>query len=341
MCIAQPLASAQVLSSASSKPAHCLGVQCVVLEFLGNVATASSLHLLLDARLVFRAESGEKMEVRFWGVRGSIASPGPHTQNVGGNTSCVEVQTRDGVFVFDAGTGLRDLGNDLLTRGATSATVLLSHFHWDHIQGLPFFVPAYVPGFELNVFGGTHDGSGIRAALESQMKTPGFPVSFAELSARIELGTVRSKEWTELSPNVRVKSLKLNHPGGSFGYRLECDGKSVVYATDTEHYACVDPELVRLAKGADMLIYDAQYTPEEYAGAAGPSRVGWGHSTYVAAAEIARAADVGKLVLFHHDPSRSDAAVAAIEKATQTLFGRTEAAREGARHSLSQAERAA
>jgi phosphoribosyl 1,2-cyclic phosphodiesterase len=269
------------------------------------------------------------MEVRFWGVRGSIASPGPLTQGVGGNTSCVEVRTRDGVFVFDAGTGLRDLGNDLLRRGVTSATVLLSHFHWDHIQGLPFFVPAYVPGFDLKVLGGTHDGAGIRAALESQMKTPGFPVSFADLSARVELGQVRSKEWVELAPNVRIKSLKLNHPGGSFGYRLECDGTSVVYATDTEHYACVDPELVKLGQGADLLIYDAQYTPEEYAGTRGPSRVGWGHSTYVAAAEIARAADVGQLALFHHDPSRSDAQVAEIETLARRHFARTQAAREG------------
>jgi phosphoribosyl 1,2-cyclic phosphodiesterase len=269
------------------------------------------------------------MEVRFWGVRGSIASPGPLTQGVGGNTSCVEVRTRDGVFVFDAGTGLRDLGNDLLARGVTNATVLLSHFHWDHIQGLPFFVPAYVPGFELKVLGGTHDGSGIRAALESQMKTPGFPISFADLPSRIELGQVRSKEWVELAPNVRVKALKLNHPGGSFGYRLECDGQAIVYATDTEHYACVDPELVKLAQGADVLIYDAQYTPEEYAGSRGPSRVGWGHSTYVAAAEIARAADVGRLALFHHDPSRTDAQVREVETKTQALFLSTQAAREG------------
>jgi phosphoribosyl 1,2-cyclic phosphodiesterase len=283
------------------------------------------------------------MEVRFWGVRGSIASPGPLTQLVGGNTSCVEVRTSGGVFVFDAGTGLRDLGGDLLRRGLKSATVLLSHFHWDHIQGLPFFVPAYVPGFDLTVLGGTHDGAGIRAALESQMKTPGFPVSFADLSARIALEQVRSKEWVDLAPNVRVKALKLNHPGGSFGYRLECDGHSVVYATDTEHYACVDPELVKLAQGADLLIYDAQYTPEEYAGRNGPSRVGWGHSTYVAAAEIARAADVGRLALFHHDPSRSDAQVAEIETLTRGLFGSVQAAREGETIVLAQdsAERAA
>jgi phosphoribosyl 1,2-cyclic phosphodiesterase len=270
------------------------------------------------------------MDIRFWGVRGSIASPGPNTQGVGGNTSCVEVCLGSETFVFDAGTGLRDLGSDLLRRGQTSATVMLSHFHWDHIQGLPFFTPAYVPGFDLRIVGGTHDGAGIRAALESQMKTPGFPVSFADLSARLTLEQVRPKEWVELSPHVRIKSLKLNHPGGSFGYRLESEGKVVVYATDTEHYACVDPELIKLAQGADVLIYDAQYTPDEYAGKSGPSRVGWGHSTYVAAAELAQSAGVGKLMLFHHDPSRSDSQVAELEKRTQALFARTEAAREGA-----------
>jgi phosphoribosyl 1,2-cyclic phosphodiesterase len=282
------------------------------------------------------------MKIKFWGVRGSIASPGPHTQVVGGNTSCVEVVAGGRTFIFDAGTGLRALGNELLARKQTEATVFLSHFHWDHIQGMPFFVPAYVPDFNLTMFGGIHDGANLRAALEAQMQTPAFPVSFADLSANIALRTVKSKSCIDLEDNIRVRVLKLNHPGGSFGYRLECDGLSVVYATDTEHYACVDPELRKLCEGADVLIYDAQYTPEEYSGARGGSKVGWGHSTYVAAADLARQAGVLQLVLFHHDPLRTDDGVADVERLTRTLFANTSAAREGMQIELNSArERAA
>lgn len=267
------------------------------------------------------------MNIRFWGVRGSIASPGAHTAKVGGNTSCVEVTLGKRTFVFDAGTGLRALGQDLLTRQQSKATLLLSHFHWDHIQGLPFFVPAYVPDFGLRIIGGTHDGSVLRAALESQMQTPGFPVAFHDLAARIDLVSVRTGQ-TIVDEDVEVSVLKLNHPGGSYGYRLRHEGKTVVYATDTEHYACVDPALRKFTEGADVLIYDAQYTPEEYAGAHGPSRVGWGHSTYVSAAELAKSAGVRELVLFHHDPNRSDDDVLGIERRARDIFGQSRAARE-------------
>lgn len=271
------------------------------------------------------------MHIRFWGVRGSIASPGPSTAMIGGNTSCVEVTLGGRTFIFDAGTGLRALGQDLLARATKEAevTMLLSHFHWDHIQGLPFFVPAYVPDFGLRIIGGTHDGSTLRAALESQMQAPGFPVSFQDLSARIDLHSVRTGQ-TIVDGDVEISVLKLNHPGGSYGYRLRHEGTSVVYATDTEHFACVDPAVRRFAEGADVLIYDAQYTPEEYAGVSGPSRVGWGHSTYVSATELAKAAGVGELVLFHHDPSRDDDGVLGIEEKARVLFSPTRAAREGA-----------
>jgi ribonuclease BN (tRNA processing enzyme) len=142
------------------------------------------------------------------------------------------------------------------------------------------------------------------------------------------LREVRSGESFEVG-EARVRALRLNHPGGVLAYRVDHEGRSVVYATDTEHYACVDPALRALAEGADVLIYDAQYTPDEYRGEGGPSKVGWGHSTYVAGAELARAAGVGRFVLFHHDPRRTDAGVAAIEEAARALFADTVAAREG------------
>jgi phosphoribosyl 1,2-cyclic phosphodiesterase len=268
------------------------------------------------------------MRIKFWGVRGSIASPGPETAGVGGNTSCMEVQCGSTRLVLDAGTGIRRLGDALLKEGPVDATLLLSHLHWDHIQGLPFFVPAYLPSSRLRIVGMASGVMGLREALAHQMQAPVFPVRLDELSAQLAFEEVRSGQTFQVgAAHVRVS--KLNHPGGVAGYRIEHMGRSVVYATDTEHYACVDPALLQLAYRADVLVYDAQYTPDEYAGRFGRSKVGWGHSTYVAAAELAREAEVGTLVLFHHDPQRTDAGVAEVERSAQELFPRTIAAREG------------
>ena len=275
-----------------------------------------------------------KFEVRFWGVRGSIASPGADTASVGGNTSSVEVRCGDTRILLDAGTGLRKLGDSLLLEGKpVEATLLLSHFHWDHIQGLPFFVPAYVPTTKLDIVGGNVRTS-LREALVHQMSDPVFPVRFDELGAKIRTRDVRAQDLFEIG-DAKVKVGKGNHPGGVLAYRIELGGKSIVYATDTEHFACVDPDLRALAREADILIYDAQYTPEEYAGKMGRSRVGWGHSTYVAACELAREANVGKLVLYHHDPQRTDAGVLEIEERSRLIYPSTVAAREGLVLSLS------
>jgi phosphoribosyl 1,2-cyclic phosphodiesterase len=264
------------------------------------------------------------MEIRFWGVRGSIASPGPETANVGGNTSCVEVMCNTQRIVLDAGTGLRALGNALVaTREPQALSLLLSHFHWDHIQGLPFFVPAYMPQTKLTIVGASDGRHSLRDKLSRQMTEPHFPVQLDDLSAQLTYREARPMQAFELG-EVRVKVARWNHPGGVFAYRLEHEGSSIVYATDTEHYACVDPALKNLAQDADVLIYDAQYTEEEY-----QSKVGWGHSTYVAGAEVAKAAGVKRLVLFHHDPMRTDEGVVGIERAASALFSNTIAAREG------------
>ena len=273
------------------------------------------------------------MQITFYGVRGSIASPGPETAAVGGNTSCVEVMCGAERIILDAGTGLRKLGDRMMAEGKLEASMLLSHQHWDHIQGIPFFVPAYVPSTKLEVFGGINGVMSLRETLSHQMTAPVFPVRLDELGAQIELCEVRSG-GKFLIGDAQVTALKVNHPGGCFAFRIDYDGRSVVYATDTEHYACVDPALRTLAAGADVLIYDAQYTPEEYRGDTGRSKVGWGHSTYVAGAELARSAGVGKLVLFHHDPSRTDAKVSEIEAKAQALFAPSVAAREGMEISL-------
>ncbi|WP_437967542.1 MBL fold metallo-hydrolase [Sorangium sp. So ce260] len=247
---------------------------------------------------------------------------------MGGNTSCVEVRCGSTRIILDAGTGVRKLGDALLREGPVEATVLLSHLHWDHIQGLPFFVPAYLPSSKLSIVGSAHGVGTLREALSTQMAAPSFPVRLDELGAQIAPREARPGEAFDVG-EVHVRIAKLNHPGGVLAYRLEHAGRSVVYATDTEHYACVDPALRALADGADVLIYDAQYTPEEYRGDAGRSRVGWGHSTYIAGAEIARACGARQLVLFHHDPQRTDAGVAEIERLSRELFPGSVAAREG------------
>jgi phosphoribosyl 1,2-cyclic phosphodiesterase len=267
--------------------------------------------------------------VRFWGVRGSIASPGPETVVVGGNTSCVEVQCGSTTLVLDAGTGIRKLGDALMQQGrARELTLLLSHLHWDHIQGLPFFVPAYLPSTRIDILGATWSDAPVSSVLERQMTSPVFPVRLDELPACITAKELRSGDAIQIGP-ASIHARKLNHPGGVLGFRIEAGGRVIAYATDTEHYACLDPAVLALARGADVLIYDAQYTPEEYRGARGPSKVGWGHSTWQVACETAAAAGVGALYLFHHDPRRTDAELAQIENQARGSFERTFVAREG------------
>ncbi len=266
------------------------------------------------------------MRIRFWGVRGSIASPGPDTAAVGGNTSCVEVVCGKTRIVLDAGTGLRGLGNHLVKekeKEPLALTMLLSHYHWDHIQGLPFFVPVYMKQTDLTIVGHANGVMSVREALEHQMTAPVFPVRVDELGARLTTREVKLGETFDVG-EAKVTVAKGNHPGGVVAYRIEHEGKSLVYATDTEHYACVDPALRTLAQGADVLVYDSQYSPEEY-----KTKVGWGHSTYVDGAELARAAGVGKYVLYHHDPMRTDAQVDDFEKRAQSLYTSSIAAREG------------
>ncbi len=266
------------------------------------------------------------MKIRFWGVRGSIASPGAETAAVGGNTSCVELMCGKTRIVLDAGTGMRGLGNALLAeKEPLDLTLLLSHFHWDHIQGLPFFVPVYMKQTQLTIVGGANGIMSVRETLEHQMTAPVFPVRLDEVGARIATREVEPADAFDVG-EARVIVRRGNHPGGVVAYRIEHAGKSVVYATDTEHPpdACVDPALRTLAEGVDVLIYDSQYSPEEYA-----SKIGWGHSTYAAGAELAKSAGVGTYVLYHHDPSRTDAGVAAIEEKARALYAPSLAAREG------------
>jgi phosphoribosyl 1,2-cyclic phosphodiesterase len=281
------------------------------------------------------------LTVRFWGVRGSVPTPGPDTAGVGGNTSCVEVACGDQRVILDAGTGLRRLGDALVARDApVAAAVLFSHVHWDHIQGLPFFAPLFRPTTTLDLYAAPD--ARLAEALHGQMNAPSFPVDLRDVPATLRFHDAAPGSGFRVGP-IEITAAALNHPNGVLAYRLDCEGRSVVYATDTEHHAHggVDQALVELARGADLLIYDAQYTPDEYCGAVGPCRRGWGHSTWPEGVRVAREAQVKRLALFHHDPSHDDAAVAAIEAAAARELPPTIAAREGMTLTLASVQREA
>jgi phosphoribosyl 1,2-cyclic phosphodiesterase len=246
-------------------------------------------------------------QVRFWGVRGSIPAPGPKTQRYGGNTPCVEMRCGDELLIFDLGTGVRVLGDALVAAGGPArASIFLSHYHYDHLQGLPFFTPIFNPKNAFTVYGAPRDGRSVKEVLAGQMVQPYFPVTAEQVfKAQMTYKDLGSGQVLELGP-ARIRTLDLNHPGGNLGYRVECGGKSVVYATDVEHGCAGDKDLVEFARDADVLIIDAMYTVDEYRGRKGASKEGWGHSTWESAVETANAAKVKKLVLFHHDTNRDD-----------------------------------
>ncbi len=267
---------------------------------------------------------GGGLTVRFWGTRGSLPSPGQDTSVFGGNTSCVEVRAGGKLVVLDAGSGMRLLGRSLLSSMPIEAHVLFTHYHWDHIMGLPFFAPLFIGGNKLHLYGETKQGMDVLEILSGQMIKPYFPVSMdAECMSTMQAHPVAPDKTMKLG-DLRVSCCRLCHPGDAVAYRLDYRGRSLVYATDHEHNEDDDKTLIDLAKGADILIYDSMYTDAEH-----EKHPGWGHSTWRAGVEIARAATVGQLVLFHHLPERSDEQVAALERSAKRAFSGAFAAREG------------
>ncbi len=258
------------------------------------------------------------MNVKFYGTRGSIATPGPDTVRYGGNTLCVDVRDSNTEVILDSGTGIRLLGNDMLKRLPIEVYLFLSHTHWDHIQGFPFFVPAYIPGNRIHIYGAEKVDTTLEDTLAGQMLYQYFPISLKQLGASIDFHDVKEGQTSEIG-ELTVKNAKLNHPfPGVFAYRIEnMGGKSIVYATDTEHYDCLDSRLLKLAGGADVLIYDSQYTPEEYKG-----KLSWGHSTGQKGIEIAKAAEAKRLVLYHHDPMHTDEDIDNILETCRKIAGR-------------------
>jgi len=262
------------------------------------------------------------MQIQYWGVRGSIPSPGPDTSQFGGNTPCVEVRnSNEPLIIMDAGTGIRKLGLDILKDPAVKEIhILLSHTHWDHIQGLPFFAPLFSPKYTIKLYGPVHYSKNLEQILSQQMDYTYFPVRVEELAANLSFHDITEQELT-IGSTVRVQTKFVNHPVVCLSYKVIANGKSFVYLTDHEPYRNLFEDgdeinreegrlvaeeqtaaIVKFVEGADLLSMDAQYTPEEY-----KSRIGWGHSSVDYTYNLARDAGVSELVLFHHDPDRTDA----------------------------------
>jgi phosphoribosyl 1,2-cyclic phosphodiesterase len=274
------------------------------------------------------------MRVTFWGTRGSIATPGAGTTTYGGNTSCVEVRCGKDIFIFDAGTGIRPLGLALMQEFAQRPLTLhlfVSHTHWDHIQGFPFFTPAYEPITTIHIYGSAGQGRPLEKILRGQMDSDYFPVALGDMRSALHVHEFKGKPFQ--IGEVTIAAQYLNHPGMTLGYRVNHEGKSIVYATDNEPYRHtlshlgqraqagrdfgrqLDAEFVQFIAEADLYIGEAQYTDEEYS-----SRIGWGHSAISATVEVALAAQVRSLAFFHHDPLHDDPMVAAMAETANRLI---------------------
>jgi phosphoribosyl 1,2-cyclic phosphodiesterase len=290
------------------------------------------------------------VHLKFWGVRGSVPVPGRETVKYGGNTTCLEVRTNDGtLLIIDAGTGIRLLGLELMKgefgRGTGTAHILFTHSHWDHIQGFPFFIPAYIGSKDdagnrvegqcnrFHLYGASDVDDRLEATLRGQMEHFYFPVDLNYLSAQINFHPMVGNNVQIGSATITAK--RLIHPNGVLGYRIQDGDHVLCIATDCEHPSdgSIDRNLLELAQNADILVYDAQYTPEEYNPAAhglqGPSKIGWGHSTFMEGIRVAQEAKVKRLVLTHHDPLHNDERVAEMERRAQAILPGTLAAYEG------------
>ncbi len=268
--------------------------------------------------------------VHFWGVRGSIACPGSETVRYGGNTPCIEMRVGSERLIFDGGTGLRVLGQSLLAQMPVTGHLFFTHYHWDHIQGFPFFVPAFIKINTFYIYGTiAPDGSTVQHRLNDQMLHPNFPVPLQIMGADLKFVDITVGNPIKIGDEIVVETALLNHPGEAVGYRVNWRNYSAAYVTDTEHFPDhLDENVLFLARNADVLIYDATYTDEEYYSEKS-SKVGWGHSTWQEAVKVAKAAKVKRLVIFHHDPLHNDDFMDKIGEQVAEQFPNSLIAREG------------
>ncbi len=265
--------------------------------------------------------------VRFWGVRGSTSTSDAGTRRYGGNTSCLEIRCGERAMIFDAGTGIRYLGNAMCNGGgAFDIDLFLTHTHFDHICGIPFFKPFFDPRNQFRVWAGhLLPDHTLKQVLEDMMMAPLFPVPPSVFGANIEYKDFRVGEALQPCPSVVIKTAPLNHPNGATGYRIEFGGRAICYLTDTEHFdGALDRNILDLIQGAEIMIYDSMYTPEQY-----ENRVGWGHSTWQEGRRLCDAAGVETFVVFHHDPDHDDDFMDRLAKETEAARPGTVVAYEG------------
>ncbi|MBD1891126.1 MBL fold metallo-hydrolase [Coleofasciculus sp. FACHB-SPT9] len=268
--------------------------------------------------------------LQFWGVRGSIPSPGKDTVRYGGNTSCIEMQIGGKRLIFDGGTGLRLLSKDLINQQqSVEAYMFFTHYHWDHIQGVPFFKPAFMEGNCFHIYGAVPpDADSMKQHFCDRVMHSNSPVPLQGMEADLKFYELICGDTFQVD-DITIETGPLNHPNGAMGYRVTWQGHTVFYCTDTEHLPDrPDENVLHLAREADVLIYDAMYTDEEYNNPKSP-KVGWGHSTWQEGVKVAQAAGVNRLAIFHHEPNHSDDFLDKIETQVQEVSPGSFLAREG------------
>jgi len=275
------------------------------------------------------SKNPEDFVIQFWGVRGSIPTPGKETIRYGGNTSCLEMRVAGKRLIFDGGTGLRVLGDELMREMPVEAYMFFTHYHWDHIQGFPLFTPAFRAGNCFHIYGAIPpDGESMKQHFIERILHPNSPVPLKGIQADLRFYTLKPGDSMMLD-DILIETGQLNHPNTAMGYRITWDGRTAVYCSDTEHLPDgLDQNVLNLSQNADVLIYDAMYTDEEYHNPKSP-KVGWGHSTWQEAVKMAEAAGIKRVVIFHHDPSHTDDFLDQVEKDVQAVFPKAIMAREG------------
>ncbi len=266
--------------------------------------------------------------VQFWGVRGSVPSPGKDTVRYGGNTSCVEMHVGGKRLIFDGGTGLRMLGKSLEPSQPIEAYWFFTHYHWDHIQGVPFFTPAFVEGNTLHIHGAAPEGATMKTHFYERVLHANSPVPVKEIQANLKYYDLVCGDTMTLD-DITIETGRLNHPNGAMGYRVTWQGHSAFYCTDTEHFPDrLDENVLYLARDADLIIYDAMYTDEEYHNPKTP-KVGWGHSTWQEGVKVAKEVGAKRLAIFHHEPNHTDDFLDHVELEVTDTFDGAFLAREG------------
>ena len=273
-------------------------------------------------------EMGEFV-VKFWGVRGSVPTPGKDTVRYGGNTSCLEMEIAGKRLIFDGGTGMRELGEELMQEIPVEAYIFFTHYHWDHIQGFPLFTPAFTPGNCFHIYGAIPpEGESMKQHFIERVLHYNSPVPIKGMQADLRFYELQHGQKMMLH-GIEIETGSLNHPNTAMGYRVTWNGRSVVYCSDTEHFPDgLDESVVNLARNADILIYDAMYTDDEYHNPKS-SKVGWGHSTWQEAIKVAEAAGVKRVVIFHHEPTHSDDFLDQIREEVKVALPMAVIAREG------------